>query len=221
MIVRHLRPVAWGAAALAGLAFVVVGVAGPASAIETASFGLAPAGSAQRTALHEDVRPGRKVDDAVRIWNKTDRPVVVRLSVQGAAIDGAGQVSLGGNGGAAGWVSLGSERVSLAPKASVDVPVVLRAPRTMPKGESTAAIVAEAEQPAGSANVAVVQRVALMVYAKAPAGSPREASLGWALWAALGLLAAALAVMAVVWTRRRSAASGGAGPAERAAAAPA
>lgn len=187
--------------ALAGLAPVVVGAAGPASAIETASFGLGPAGSANRTALHPEVKPGARIDDAVRLWNKTDKPVVVRLQVQGAALDAGGQVSLGGNGGAAQWISLGQDRVELAPHASVDVPVVLRAPRNMPEGETTAAIVAEAEPAGGSSNVAVVQRVALMVYASAPEGSPLRASLGWVLWAAAALLLG-VAVYATAVRRR-------------------
>lgn len=192
--------------ALAGFVLVVVGAAGPASAIETASFGLLPAGSSGRTALHEDVRPGERRDDAVRLWNKTDQPIVVRLSVQGAAIDGAGQVSLGGTGGAAEWVSLASTRVSLPARGSVDVALTVRAPRTMPAGETTAAIVAEAEPAGGTAHVSVVQRVALMVYAQAPAGSPLKASLGWALWVAVGLLA--LVVPAAVWRRRSVVAAG-------------
>jgi hypothetical protein len=189
--------------ALAGLAPVVVGAAGPASAIETASFGLGPAGPATRTALHPEIKPGSRVDDAVRLWNKTDMPVVVRLQVQGAALDAGGQVSLGGNGGAAQWISLGQDRVELAPRASVEVPVVLRAPRNMPDGETTAAIVAEVEPAGGSSNVAVVQRVALMVYASAPEGSSLRASLGWVLWFAVALL---LGVAVYAVTMRRAAA---------------
>lgn len=185
------------------LAVAAMAAAGAASAIETASFGLEPAGSADRTALHPRVKPGAKAEDAVRIWNKTDKPLVVRLQVQGAAIAEGGQVSLGGNGGAAQWISLGQDRVELAPAASVDVPLVLRAPRNMPEGETTAAIVAEVEPVGGSSNVAVVQRVALMVYASAPAGSSLRASLGWALWLAAGLLLGVAVYAMALRTRRR------------------
>jgi hypothetical protein len=34
----------------------------------------------------------------------------------------------------------------------------------------------------------VVQRVALMVYVRAPSGSPLRAALGWAVWLAVALL---------------------------------
>jgi hypothetical protein len=189
-----------------GLLFATWWPAQSASAIETSSFGLGPAGPSSRTALHEDVRPGHHTDDAVRVWNKTDKPVVVNLAVQGATIDKAGQVSLGGNAGAARWVRLSTAKVTLAPHASVEVPVAFEGPRTMPSGTSTAAIVAEAESgPGGSSSVAVLQRVALMVYAKAPTGSPLRAALGWAAWVAVALLVGVVGYVAFMRRPRRQA----------------
>lgn len=175
---------------LAALAAAVAALwcASPAGAIETQSFGLGPAGSSGRTALHESVKPGATARDAVRVWNKTDAPIAVRLEVQGATLSDAGQVSLGGNEGAARWVSLETNRVTLPPRASVEVPVVVRTPRTMPGGVSTAAVVAQLDADAGG-NVAVVQRVALMTYVAAPAGSPLRAALGWIAWVAVAMLA--------------------------------
>jgi hypothetical protein len=170
-----------------GLFLIALLAAAPASAIETSAFGLAPGGTQNRTALHEDVRPGKRTDDTVRVWNKTAQPVTVNLMVQGATINAKGQVHLGGNGGAAGWVRLSSSTVTLAPHASMDVPVTVTGPRKMPGGTSNAAIVAEAQAP-DAAHVAVLQRVALMVYASAPSGSPLRAALGWAAWVAVGLL---------------------------------
>lgn len=170
--------------------------AAPGGAIETESFGLTPGGSSGRTALHESVRPGRSVRDSVRVWNKTDKPITVRLDVQGATLSPSGEVSLGGNAGATGWVSLESSLVSLPARASVEVPVVVRAPRTMPSGTSTAAVVAQL-QAEGAGNVAVVQRVALMVYASAPSGSSLRAALGWIAWVAVALL-----VLVVVYLGR-------------------
>jgi hypothetical protein len=172
----------------------------PAGAIETSSFGLGPAGQQSRTSMREEARPGKQTADAVRVWNKTDQPVTVLLDVQGASIDGGGQVQLGGNGGAAPWIKLGSKRVTLAPRQGVDVPVTIDAPRKMPKGTSTAALVAEAESP-GSANVAVVQRVAMMVYVSVPSGSSLSAALGWVAWAAVVLLAAVVVYTLVIAPR--------------------
>lgn len=175
---------------LAALGAVVAALwcASPAGAIETESFGLGPAGSSGRTALHESVKPGSTARDAVRLWNKTDAPISVRLEVQGATLSDAGQVSLGGNEGAARWVLLESNRVTLPARASVEVPVVVRAPRTMPGGVSTAAVVAQLDTDAGG-HIAVVQRVALMTYVETPAGSSLRAALGWIAWVAVAMLA--------------------------------
>lgn len=183
-----MRRAAAALAVAAAAVFALAGLAGPARAIETAAFGLTPAGSQARTALHEDVRPGHSKADAVRLFNKTDAPLTLALSVQGASLDAAGHVQLGGTGGAAGWVRLAKSTVTLAPKASAVIGVVVDAPRTMPAHESTAAVVAE-PVPAGSSDVAVVQRVALMVYVRTPPGSPLKAALGWAAWVAVLLLA--------------------------------
>ncbi|HEV7888618.1 MAG TPA: hypothetical protein VGO92_13755 [Acidimicrobiales bacterium] len=176
---------------VAGVGGVLVAGAGPADAIETASFGLGPSGDGRRTALHEQVRPGKHVDDGVRLWNKTGEPVTVSLTVQGASIAPDGTVSLGGNGGAAKWVHLGRSSVTLAAHASTVVPVKVSAPRTLPAGTTTAAVVAEPVLP-GAKDAAVVQRVALMVYVGAPAGAPLTARLGRVVWTAAGLLALVL-----------------------------
>lgn len=157
------------------------------NAIETASFGLAPAGGQTRTALHEDVAPGGTSRDAVRVWNKTSAPLTLTVSVQRASLDPDGKVELGGTGGAASWVRVERTELSLGPRESVDVGVVVDAPREMPGGTSTAAIVV-APAASTSAESAVVQRVALMVYVQAPSGSGLRAALPWFAWAAVALL---------------------------------
>lgn len=188
-----MRRLSGRVAALLGLLLLLTTLPA-AHAIETASFGLAPGGRDQhRTSLHEEVKPGDRVDDAVRLWNKTDKPLTLALSVQGASLDAGGSVKLGGTGGASGWVRLGQSSVTLAPGASASVPLVVQAPRTMPSGTATAAVVAE---PAGSGG-AVVQRVALMVYVSAPSGSPLRAALGWIVW-----IAVALVVLVAGWALR-------------------
>lgn len=203
-----MRRLIGAAARLAGVAGVGVAVgvavvvaAAPSGAIETGSFGLAPAGSEDRTALHESVPPGSTSRDSVRLWNKTDAPITVRLEVQGAALSSSGQVSLGGNEGAAKWVSLESTRVALPARGAVEVPVVVRTPRTMPAGRSTAAVVAQLETDGAGGNVAVVQRVALMTYVTAPAGSALRAALGWIAWVAVALLAVVVVYAARVRLR--------------------
>jgi hypothetical protein len=184
--------------AVVGLLLLLATAPAPsAHAIETATFGLAPVGM-ERTALHVSVRPGRHVEDGVRVWNKSSEPITLTLSVQGARIDADGKVVLGGNGGATSWVQVRRSTVTLPPNEFAAVGVGITAPRNMPRGEATAAVVAEPAGGAGARDVAVLQRVALMVYVKPPAGSGLRAALGW-----IGWLAVALVVVAGgLWLRR-------------------
>ncbi|HZQ29126.1 MAG TPA: hypothetical protein VFA94_15620 [Acidimicrobiales bacterium] len=184
------------------------GLAAPAHAIETAEFGVAPTDGRQH--LKEEVRPGRTTTDSVRVWNKTDHPVSVRLSVVGASLDGtgAGSVRLGGTGGAMSWVRISQPAIDLAPHAGQIVSFSVHAPRELPPGTSTAALVAEPILPIGQQPAAVVQRVAVMAYFAAPAGSSLTAALGWLAWVAAAALALVL-VYALAPVRR------GAGPRRR------
>src|SRR5581483_5842358 len=139
--VMRLRSLA-ASAALAVVAMVAAaGLAAPAHAIETAEFGVAPTDGRQH--LKEEVRPGRTTTDSVRVWNKTDHPVSVRLSVVGASLDGtgAGSVRLGGTGGAMSWVRISQPAIDLAPHAGQIVSFSVHAPRELPPGTSTAALV--------------------------------------------------------------------------------
>jgi hypothetical protein len=191
------------AASTAALAVLGLVWAGPAGAIETAQFGLNPSGAGTRTALHEDVRPGHHVNDSVVVWNKTDSPIDVVLGVSSASIGKDGKPTLGGAGGAAKWVHLGATTVHLAPKARAGVPVRIDAPRVLPAGTSLAAVTAEAA-PGANHQIAVVERVAIMVYVQAPKGSSLRATLGWILWVAVVLLVLALAAL-LVFQRSRPA----------------
>jgi hypothetical protein len=154
-----------------------------AHAIETSEFGVAPSGPRQH--LNVDIHPGRTTTDSVRVWNKTDHPVTVHLSVVGASVNGP--VQLGGNGGAASWVRLSRDQLTLAPKATEVVSFSVHAPRELPAATSTAAVVAEPVV-AGQGAVSVVQRVAVMAYFAVPTGSPLRAALGWLGWSALAAL---------------------------------
>jgi hypothetical protein len=187
---------------LAALAVVALAslaaTASAAHAIETSEFGVAPTGPRQH--LNVSVRPGHTSTDSVRVWNKTDHPVTLRISVVGASVNGP--VQLGGNGGGASWVRLSRDQVTLPPKATDVVSFSVHAPRQLPPDTSTAAVVVEPVV-AGQGSVSVVQRVAVMAYFAAPAGSPLRAALGWLGWAALAALV--LVVLYAVAPVRRQA----------------
>ena len=200
----------------AGLAATLaLAAASPAAAIETGEFGIEPvARGAPRQSFHEQLRAGRTTRDAVRVFNKANHPVTVRLWAEQASIDADGQVRLGGVGGAANWIKIPTSVVELGPKSERSVPFEVRAPRQIPAGTASIALLAEpvAQQPA---RVAVLQRLAVLVYAEPHDGAPLRAALGWPLAAAavlLGLVAAAAAAFA---RRRGRAGSEGSGFASR------
>jgi hypothetical protein len=196
---KAFLPAAALAAAVALLGLVGLIGAGPAGAIETAQFGLNPSGAGTRTALHEDVRPGHHVTDSVVVWNKTDSSIDVVVGVSSASIGKDGKPTLGGSGGSAKWVHLGAKTVHLAPRARATVPVRINVPRVLPAGTSLAAVTAEAA-PGANHQIAVIERVALMVYVKAAKGSSLRAALGWILWVAVVLLV--LAVVGLLVSQR-------------------
>lgn len=177
---------------LAGLALAattVVAWAGPAAAIETPQFGLEPAPrGAPRAQLREQVRPGHRVTDEVRVWNKSSRPLTLRLSAQDAVLADDGSARLGGTSGVAGWADVGDRVVTLGPRESRLVPFILTAPRNLAGRPSSFALVAEPLL-GPDTTVSVVQRLAQMVYVEPKAGVPLTAALGWAAWVAVALLA--------------------------------
>jgi hypothetical protein len=106
------------------------------------------------------------------------------------------------------WVRLSQPVVDLAPHAEQVVSFSVHAPRELPPGTSTAALVAEPVLPVGQQPVSVVQRVAVMAYFAAPAGSSLSAALGWLAWVAVGALALVL-VYALAPVRRGAGGGGG------------
>ncbi|HUQ40162.1 MAG TPA: hypothetical protein VM030_08380 [Acidimicrobiales bacterium] len=198
---------AFRAAALAVVAVVVpLGItAAPAGAIETSQFGIDPVATPGQEAdrISPEVRAGKETTGAVRVWNKTDKPVDLRMWAAPASFDRAGVVSLGGDGEASAWVEVPGA-VHLGPKESRQVTVTVTGPRHVSPGTKPVALMAEVTS-SGSAP-AVLQRLAVVAYLR-PAG-PSSAALPRALvaLAVLLLLAAVLlgrGRMAARWSQSR------------------
>jgi len=194
----------WAARAVAGVA--CLGLAVPAGAIETVVFGIEPwptvVDGQRRQSLHEAVPPGGSKTDAVRLWNKTKRPVTLAVKAVAARREADGSVSLGGDPTPASWVEVEPSEVTVPAGGQRVVEFTIRAPRDLPETTSTFALLAEPvvgrdEQPA------VLQRLALMAYVRPGEGSSSvaDAALGALPWVAGALLVLVLAGLLVV--RRR------------------
>ena len=187
---------------------VVVALAAPAGAIETGELGIEPVPAGRpRQSFHETIRPGRITRDAVRVFNKTSRPITVRLWVEQASIDGEGQARLGGGGGAAGWVGMPTGALELAPRSARSVPFEVRAPRELPPGGALVAIMAEAV-PEDPRRLAVLQRLAVIAYLEPAHGAPLRSPLGWPLVLAAALLGVVAMAGAIAHHRRGTKGSG-------------
>lgn len=192
------------AAAAALVAVLVLAPATPSGAIETGEFGIEPVASGgPRQSFQEKIRPGRSTKDAVRVFNKSSRPLTIRLWAEQASIEPDGQVRLDGVSGTARWLRLSLGTVELAPKSERLVPFEVRAPREIGRHTAHMALVAEPVAQERE-QVAVLQRLAVLVYAEPDEGAPLRAALGWPLALAAALLGIVAAGGAVVQWRRRA-----------------
>ena len=189
---------------LAGALLALSSRGAPVGAIETTTFGLDVAEPSKDGRLHLEVKAGRSTSGQVRVWNKSDAPLALAVTVVSAEIDDAGKVSLGGDGKGVGWVSVEPERVELAPGQERLVEVRATAPRKIDDEVLAVAVQVEPAAIAGGEQPAVVQRLALTTYLE-PDGDSLIASLGPFPWIALAVLVlvAAVALRAAAASRKR------------------
>jgi hypothetical protein len=192
-------------AAVAAAVLAVVAAA-PSYAVQTERFSLTTGDS--RTALIH--APGDGVlRDAVVVANRTGRPITLRLDVVAATLNPDGNFALGQSGaGLAADIRLAVATVSLPPRASRDVAVVIDRPMSIDDDEY-AAVTAVEVSPDDPGGFAVTERLALLVGITADA--PPEAGTGgggddtdplrWVLVAVAGALVVG---GAVAWARRRT-----------------
>lgn len=172
------RSVGRAAAVTALLLVGLVVLAGPASAIETAEFGMEPASREESGGpLRIEVPAGGgETERALRIWNKTKRPLEIRLQVVSATRAADGTAALGGDSPSVQWVTLAPASAAIPPRGERKVTVRITMPKDTGPGTHTFAIVAEPAPPAGQAPPAVVSRLAVAGFldigsAPAPASS--------------------------------------------------
>lgn len=186
--------------ALTVVAGLVFASARPAAAIETDTFGIDVVQPTDDGRLHIPLRVDRASARSMRVWNKTDRPVRLTLSVVGARLGDDGAVSLGGDDRAAAWVRLRPDVLELEPGVEATVEVSAESPSPRPGRTHTVAVLVSPEAGPGQA---VLQRLALTAFLE-PAGPSLVESLGPWPWVAAAVLVA-VAVASTVALRRRAA----------------
>ncbi len=189
------------ALALAGAALVLGTLAAPAGAIETETFGIDVVENRSEGRLRIRLEAGKTTAGELRVWNKHDGPLVLRLSVTPASVDDDGTASLGGDPEPVRWVSVPT-RVELAAGEERRVTVRVAAPRQLSAEPKTVAVLAQAEPAAGGDEPAVLQRLAVTTYLVPDEGS-LVASLGWLPWIAAAALTAVVAALTRRAVRRR------------------
>lgn len=191
----------------------LVAGAGPAGAIETQRFGIEPyplfEGTEIRRSFDVALAPGGSVTEAVRLWNKTRRPVEVRLYGAAVEMDGeAYQVAAyeARGQGAGAWVVPERDTVVLGPDSEEIVEFTVHVPPVLGEARPSAALVAESDTGLSSGGVDVVARLAMLVRV-GPADSLFGGFSWWIILAAVLVLAAAVAGLVLRWRGRRAAAA--------------
>lgn len=164
-----------------------------ADAIETLRFGVAPAGGGAQAFHLADGSTGQ-----LRVFNKTDQPMVIELSAATASVDPSGSVAIGG---VARGVEFEEDAVRLDAQSSRDVTFHVdgRAPATGP------AAVVLAQIQGGDQPGSVVERLAVAVYldgVPGPAVGDHDTHGRWA-WALAATLAVVLVGVGITRAARR------------------
>ncbi len=176
----------------------------PAQAVQTTTWGItaAPNGNGQRTSLSHPA-DGSTVHDAVIVYNRTAKPITVRLYVLGTDYAHGGYQFSKPTSGLAAATSLGTNSVSLRPFQEVRVPVTIHMPRGV-KSTTLAGIGAEA---AGINNGDLTIMEQLVVLVKANPSShlvPLTITKDLFPWALIAIALIAITGGLVERERRRS-----------------
>lgn len=168
------------------VAVLGLGVGGTAAAADNGQWSVLPAATAvgQRPYFYLAAAPGGTVRDTVTVTNRTDRPRTFRLYAAdayntardgGFALRGPDEPRLG----AAAWVRLDRERITVPPRGAVDVGFGLAVPDRAEPGDHPGAVVALEDTPAAAADgapgIGIRQAVGARLYLRV--GGPTAAAL--------------------------------------------
>lgn len=179
----------------------LVALGPPAFAIQTTTWGINPSpqgGSARGSFSYPS--NGQTVHDSLIVYNRTDQPEVVNLSVVNATdTDGRFQYSNQRN-GFADRIALAATRIPLGPNQQAQVPLTVHLPRQS-KITTIAAIAAESA-PVKQGALFIQERLVILVKATP---STRAAPLvpDLSLWGPIAAVVLAVAVGLLIWEARR------------------
>ena len=149
--------------------------AAPAPPVEE-SWALTPTGSdpsqpGSRSNLSYTLAPGASIDDSVTLWNYSDNPVAFDVYATDAFNTKLGDFTLLNAGeqprDVGSWAKVGTNKITVPGKTSVQIPLVLTVPADATPGDHTGGIVATSKTPAvdGAGNqVLLDRRVGTRVY---------------------------------------------------------
>jgi hypothetical protein len=173
----------------------------PAGAIQTTTWGIYPSshGGPGRGSFSYPSN-GQTVHDSVIVYNRTNQPEVINLSVLDATdVDGRFQYSNQRTGFASG-IALAADRIPLGPNQQAEVPVTVRLPRQS-KVTTVAAVAAESA-PAKRGALFIQERLVILVKAT-PSTHPAPLVPDLALWGPIAGGVLALAAGLLTWEARK------------------
>lgn len=189
-------------------------VARGAWAGENAVFGAEPYPSydgAGRRSIDLPMSSARgSLRDAIRVYNRTGRPIDLALYPAAASVGEDGVVGVEFRGarrsGLAASITLQRDRVRVGPKGDAVVRFTVDPRGTAP--DALAAIVVEGAPAPGAADLDLVQRIAIIVRRSGEGNGPMPANsaslTGLRVWAFAAMMAAAIAVLRHRRQRRRA-----------------
>lgn len=184
--------------------------ASPASAIQTTTWGIrpAPAPGGPRGSLQYPSN-GQTVHDAVIVYNETNRPEMIDLSVLTAGYSNGTYQYSPQLTGLARRISLPATRIALPPHQQARVPVTIRMPSH--SKVTTLAAIAAVGAPVKDGVLLVQQRLVILVRATPSTSAPLVPDIG--LWGpAAGSLLALVAGLTALEVRKRRRAERGVRP---------
>lgn len=134
-----------------------------------ASWGIAPGPTAgARAGIDHRIGPGATVTDSVRVTNLGTGPLTLRLAALDALTTRAGAFDVIDDGeantGAGAWIRLGRTALTLPPRTSADVGVVIGVPPDAEPGDHSAGIVAIATAAPDATGLSIQRRVGTRVH---------------------------------------------------------
>ncbi|GAA3850736.1 hypothetical protein GCM10022243_15720 [Saccharothrix violaceirubra] len=150
------------------LVVFLLGITTPASAQESVTWGVRPAGTDGRPNYGYSAAPGDTIRDAVAIANHGDRPITLLVYAADGFTTTSGQLDLLPAGQPSTdlgtWVALAQSQVEVPARSAVEVPFTITVPADAGPGDHSGGIVTSLAVPESSGGVRVDRRLGSRVH---------------------------------------------------------